>query len=68
MIGTFPRFLQLILNDVLTEEENMIYEESETRVCLSMKKNGISGLIDKPPFPDIPLVLTPYLQSLGLPL
>ena len=33
-----------------------------------MKSNFISGLIKKNHFPDIPTVLTPYLQTVGLPL
>ena len=33
-----------------------------------MKSHFISGLIKKNRFPDIPTVLTPYLQTVGLPL
>ena len=33
-----------------------------------MKINSISGLIKKNAFPDIPTILTQYLQNVGLPL
>ena len=33
-----------------------------------MKSHSISVLIKKNTFPDIPTVLTPYLQTVGLPL
>ena len=64
----FPRFLQLILNDFLTADEQALFANAAQQPSEEMKSNFISGLIKKNHFPDIPTVLTPYLQTVGLPL
>ena len=64
----FPRFLQLILNDFLTADEQGLFANAAQQPSEEMKSHFISGLIKKNRFPDIPTVLTPYLQNVGLPL
>ena len=64
----FPRFLQLILNDFLTADEQGLFANAAQQPSEEMKSHFISGLIKKNRFPDIPTVLTPYLQTVGLPL
>ena len=64
----FPRFLQLILNDFLTTDEQGLFANAAQQPSKEMKSHFISGLIKKNRFPDIPTVLTPYLQTVGLPL
>ena len=64
----FPRFLQLILNDVLTVDEQELFANASQQPSEEMRSHSISGMMKKNPFPDIPTVLTPYLQTVGLPL
>ena len=64
----FPRFLQLILNDFLTADEQELFANAAQQPSAEMKIHFISGLITKNRFPNIPTVLTPYLQTVGLPL
>ena len=64
----FPRFLQLILNDLLTADEQGLFANAAQQPSEEMKSHFISGLIKKNRFPEIPTVLTPYLQTVGLPL
>ena len=64
----FPRFLQLILNYFLTADEQGLFADAVQQPSEEMKSHSISGLIKKNRFPDIPTVLTPYLQTVGLPL
>ncbi|KAK1402381.1 hypothetical protein POM88_001986 [Heracleum sosnowskyi] len=62
----YPRFLQLILNDVLTAEERDIFEGEETMDCMKMKSNAITALIKKNHLPGVPTVLTEYLRTVPL--
>ncbi|KAK1372574.1 hypothetical protein POM88_028767 [Heracleum sosnowskyi] len=43
----YPRFLQLILNDILTDNERETFEGEETQECMKMKSNAITALIRK---------------------
>ncbi|KAK1388464.1 hypothetical protein POM88_016642 [Heracleum sosnowskyi] len=43
----YPRFIQLILNDVLTDEERETFATEETMECMKMKSNAITALIRK---------------------
>ena len=62
----FPRFLQLILNYCLTADEQALFANAAQQPSEEMKSHSISGLIKKNTFPEIPTILTPYLQTLGL--
>lgn len=64
----FPRFLHLILNDLLIDDEKDSFSESEIDKCKEMKKNVITQLINRAPYHLLPMVLTPYLSTLSLPL
>ncbi|KAK1351904.1 hypothetical protein POM88_053909 [Heracleum sosnowskyi] len=65
----YPRFLQLILNDVLTDNEREIFEGEATHECMKMKSNAITALIRKNNYlPGVPTVLTDYLRTVPLPL
>ncbi|KAK1398153.1 hypothetical protein POM88_008016 [Heracleum sosnowskyi] len=65
----YPRFLQLILNDVLTDNEREIFEGEATQECMKMKSNAITALIRKNNYlPGVPTVLTDYLRTVPLPL
>ncbi|KAK1401134.1 hypothetical protein POM88_000739 [Heracleum sosnowskyi] len=64
----YPRFLQLILNDVLTDDEQETFEGEETMECMKMKSNAITALIRKNHLPGVPNVLTEYLRTVPLPL
>ena len=67
-IVSFPRFLQLILNDFLSADEQGLFANAAQHPSEEMKSHFIPVLIKKNRFPDIPIVLTPYLQIVGLPL
>ena len=62
----FPRFLQLILNDFLNADEHELFANVVQHPYEEMKSHSIFGLIKKNTFPDIPTVLTPYLQTVRL--
>ncbi|KAK1360967.1 hypothetical protein POM88_045441 [Heracleum sosnowskyi] len=65
----YPRFLQLILNDILTDDERETFAEEETMECMKMKSNAITSLIRKNNYlPGVPTVLTDYLRTVPLPL
>ncbi|KAK1365620.1 hypothetical protein POM88_041181 [Heracleum sosnowskyi] len=64
----YPRFLHLILNDVLTDDERETFEGEETMECMRMKSNAITALIRKTHLPGVPTVLTEYLRTMPLPL
>ncbi|KAK1365513.1 hypothetical protein POM88_041074 [Heracleum sosnowskyi] len=65
----YPRFLQLILNDILTDDERETFAEEETMECMKMKNNAITALIRKNNYlPGVPTVLTDYLRTVPLPL
>ncbi|KAK1384173.1 hypothetical protein POM88_021908 [Heracleum sosnowskyi] len=64
----YPRFLQLILNDVFTAEEREIFEGEETMECMKMKSNARTTLIKKNHLPGVPTILTDYLRTVPLPL
>ena len=65
----YPRFLQLILNDVLTDDERETFEDEDTMECMKMKSNAITALIRKNDYlPGVPTVLTEYLRTVPLPL
>ncbi|KAK1361727.1 hypothetical protein POM88_046201 [Heracleum sosnowskyi] len=65
----YPRFLQLILNDILTDDEREIFEGEATQECMKMKSNAITALIRKNNYlPGVPTVLTEYLRTVPLPL
>ncbi|KAK1392060.1 hypothetical protein POM88_011116 [Heracleum sosnowskyi] len=65
----YPRFLQLILNDVLTDDERETFEPEDTMECTKMKSNAITALIRKNNYlPGVPTVLTEYLRTVPLPL
>ncbi|KAK1383214.1 hypothetical protein POM88_020949 [Heracleum sosnowskyi] len=64
----YPRFLQLILNDILTDDERETFAEEETMECMRMKSNAITALIRKNHLPGVPTVLTKYLRTVPLPL
>ncbi|KAK1396967.1 hypothetical protein POM88_006830 [Heracleum sosnowskyi] len=64
----YPRFLQLILNDILTDDERETFAEEETMECMRMKSNAITALIRKNNYlPGVPTVLTEYLRTVPLP-
>ena len=54
----YPRFLQLILNDILTDDERETFAEEETMECMKMKSNAITALIIKNHLPGVPTVQT----------
>ncbi|KAK1405666.1 hypothetical protein POM88_005271 [Heracleum sosnowskyi] len=65
----YPRFLQLILNDVLTDDERETFEAEDTQECMKMKSNAITALIRKNNYLlGVPTVLTEYLRTVPLPL
>ncbi|KAK1361475.1 hypothetical protein POM88_045949 [Heracleum sosnowskyi] len=65
----YPRFLQLILNDVLTDDERETFDGEENQDCMKMKSNAITALIRKNNYlPGVPTVLTEYLRMVPLPL
>ncbi|KAK1360703.1 hypothetical protein POM88_045177 [Heracleum sosnowskyi] len=65
----YPRFLQLILNDVLTDDERETFDGEENQECMKMKSNAITALIRKNNYlPGVPTVLTEYLRTVPLPL
>ncbi|KAK1372290.1 hypothetical protein POM88_028483 [Heracleum sosnowskyi] len=65
----YPRFLQLILNDILTNDEREIFEGEANQECMRMKSNAITALIRKNNYlPGVPTVLTDYLRTVPLPL
>ena len=56
------------MNDFLTADEHEFFANAAQQPSEEMRSHSISGLIKKNPFPHIPTVLTPYLQTVGLPL
>ncbi|KAK1372978.1 hypothetical protein POM88_029171 [Heracleum sosnowskyi] len=65
----YPRFLQLILNDVLTDNEREGFEDEDIQECMKMKSNAITALIRKNNYlPGVPTVLTECLRTVPLPL
>ena len=64
----YPRFIQLILNDLLTDAEKEFFEESGIEQCMKVKTNIVTQLLKKNPYPEVPTVLTEYMQSIQLPL
>ena len=62
----YPRFLQLILNDLLTDAEKDLFQESGIEQCMKVKTNVVTQLLSKNPFPEVPTVLTPFMQTLPL--
>ncbi|KAK1351403.1 hypothetical protein POM88_054376 [Heracleum sosnowskyi] len=65
----YPRFLQLILNDILTDDERETFDGEENQECMKMKSNAITALIRKNNYlPGVPTVLTDYLRTVPLPL
>ncbi|KAK1372441.1 hypothetical protein POM88_028634 [Heracleum sosnowskyi] len=64
----YPRFLQLILNDILTDDERETFADEETMKCMKVKSNAITALIRKNHLPGVPTVLTKYLRTVPLPL
>ena len=57
---------QLILNDLLTDAEKDFFQESGIEQCMKVKTNVVTQLLSKNPFPEVPTVLTPFLQTLPL--
>jgi hypothetical protein len=54
----YPRFLQLILNDILTDDERETFAEEEAMKCMKIKSNAITALIRKNHLPGVPTVQT----------
>lgn len=63
VLCNFPRFLQIIMDGVLTDAEKDERADSNTQECIWIKKNGISMIINKNPYPEVPTVLTNYLRT-----
>ena len=60
----YPRFLQLILNDVLTSEEKALYANSETSSSAKLKNNMITGLEGRGDYVNNnPAVFTDFIQG-----
>lgn len=63
----YPRFLQLILNDFLTDEDRVRLENGRKEECSYMRTNVINYISNKN-YTDVPTVLTEYLKTVPLPL
>lgn len=57
----YPRFLQLILDDVLTDEEKYIFCDSNTRPSHYLKTNVITGLESRNLYPTIRAHVTGFM-------
>ena len=59
----YPRFLQLVLDDVLTEEEKAYFSDSETFETPYLRTNVITALHNRDPHPEVPTIVTDFMQD-----
>ena len=59
----YPRFLQLVLDDVLTDEEKTYFSDSETYETPYIRTNVITALHNRDPHPEVPTIITDCMQD-----
>ena len=59
----YPRFLQLVLDDVLTDEEKAYFSDSKTSETPYLRTNVITSLHNRDPYPEFPTIITDFMQD-----
>ena len=64
VVCLFPRFLQLILDDMLTEQELESFSESETSEPPEIQSNSMTYLVNKSNYANaLPSILTDFMME-----